>query len=737
MTRVYYRGAAGVVVMYDITKPHSFNHVMDWIRKAKFDCEDSVFILVGGKLDLKDSRKVSYSEAKRYADEMSIPYIEISSKTGENVDKLFHELSRLMAARNDAYLGEPCSVPTKSFFTDSTGDEDDNSDEESFYEDEFEEDISNLVSTKPKERKLNIKRAKHQRTNVNICNLSLADLANSKDLMTGDPIICKYCGVILNSLSKVVTKSPSDLSSKYSKLVRAPPIHQSLEEFSYSKQEGDSYWECEFCLETNIVDIDEEEIPQSSSFDYIAEPAPFSNEDDNYSNVVFCIDTSGSMCVTSKLKNKIELRGFKKRQENRKKILEELGNDFLFEEGNSSFVSRLQCVQSAVDYQINKYTRENPKTKIGLVTFSNDVSIIGDGIQAAKLVYGDRLNDWDELQKIGSEYKIEKSVSESKEQLIDKLWDLEESGATALGPALQLSIAIAGSKPGSKVILCTDGLANIGLGSLEGKESQYTPYYIELAEQAKLKGVSVSIISLIGSECSLENLSVVTEETGGIVTRVDPLQLEGELSTIEDKPILGYTTMAMIVLHRGLKFQNEMDDENENRNWIVKDLGNVREDTKLSFSYGFRSKEECDLTNVNRIPFQVHLLFTKPNGERCLRISTTTIEVTNNREQAEKSANLNIIGTHAAQKAAKLAKDGEYELAQMETRAAQRFMLRNGAYKSTVSAWSNQVNAVDTIARNQRKRDNAPTCLIPDNVVQEDSSVVSVTKQLKAGFNLF
>ena len=39
MSRVYYRGAAGVVVMYDITKPHTFNHVMDWIRKAKFEIQ--------------------------------------------------------------------------------------------------------------------------------------------------------------------------------------------------------------------------------------------------------------------------------------------------------------------------------------------------------------------------------------------------------------------------------------------------------------------------------------------------------------------------------------------------------------------------------------------------------------------------------------------------------------------------------------------------------------------------
>ena len=44
---------------------------------------------------------------------------------------------------------------------------------------------------------------------------------------------------------------------------------------------------------------------------------------------------------------------------------------------------------------------------------------------------------------------------------------LEERGATALGPALLLSVAIAGQVPGSKVIVCTDGIANVGLGSLE------------------------------------------------------------------------------------------------------------------------------------------------------------------------------------------------------------------------------------------------------------------------------
>jgi Mg-chelatase subunit ChlD len=110
------------------------------------------------------------------------------------------------------------------------------------------------------------------------------------------------------------------------------------------------------------------------------------------------------------------------------------------------------------------------------------------------------------LKRIGENYKIEKNVEQSENDLLNKLWDLQETGATALGPALLLGIAIAGARPASKVIVCTDGLANVGLGSLEGAVDKFSPYYIELAEQAKLKGVTVSVISLEGTDCALENL---------------------------------------------------------------------------------------------------------------------------------------------------------------------------------------------------------------------------------------
>jgi hypothetical protein len=75
------------------------------------------------------------------------------------------------------------------------------------------------------------------------------------------------------------------------------------------------------------------------------------------------------------------------------------------------------------------------------------------------------------------------------------------------------------------VILCTDGLANVGIGSLDGVAEQFQAFYVESGEQAILRGVTVDVISIIGSECSIENLSIVTEATGGKVDRVDPKDL--------------------------------------------------------------------------------------------------------------------------------------------------------------------------------------------------------------------
>lgn len=56
------------------------------------------------------------------------------------------------------------------------------------------------------------------------------------------------------------------------------------------------------------------------------------------------------------------------------------------------------------------------------------MTLIGDGHQEVVVVAGERLKSWEELQKIGSNFRLKKTIKESEKVLLQKLWDLEENG---------------------------------------------------------------------------------------------------------------------------------------------------------------------------------------------------------------------------------------------------------------------------------------------------------------------
>ena len=112
-----------------------------------------------------------------------------------------------------------------------------------------------------------------------------------------------------------------------------------------------------------------------------------------------------------------------------------------------------------------------PERKIGLVTFNNEVSIIGDATQPPIIVAGDKLLDYDTLLQNAidsSKTSLSKTIKDTKKFLTDRLMSLEQTGPTALGPAVLTSIALAAEGgAGSSVIVCTDGLANVGIGNFD------------------------------------------------------------------------------------------------------------------------------------------------------------------------------------------------------------------------------------------------------------------------------
>ncbi|AET02012.2 putative small GTPase superfamily, P-loop containing nucleoside triphosphate hydrolase [Medicago truncatula] len=93
VTSAYYRGALGAMLVYDITKRQSFDHVAKWVEELRAHADNSIVImLVGNKGDLVDLRMVPTEDAVEFAEDQGLFFSETSALTGVNVEGAFMKL---------------------------------------------------------------------------------------------------------------------------------------------------------------------------------------------------------------------------------------------------------------------------------------------------------------------------------------------------------------------------------------------------------------------------------------------------------------------------------------------------------------------------------------------------------------------------------------------------------------------------------------------------------------------
>eukprot|EP00657_Telonema_sp_P-1_P009420 TRINITY_DN3608_c0_g2_i2.p1 TRINITY_DN3608_c0_g2~~TRINITY_DN3608_c0_g2_i2.p1 ORF type:complete len:224 (+),score=40.17 TRINITY_DN3608_c0_g2_i2:134-805(+) len=92
---MYYRGAAAAVVVYDITNADSFQRAKSWVKELQRQGSPNIVIaLAGNKSDLATKRKVDTEEAKEYAKDNGLFFMETSAKTATNVEELFKAIAK-------------------------------------------------------------------------------------------------------------------------------------------------------------------------------------------------------------------------------------------------------------------------------------------------------------------------------------------------------------------------------------------------------------------------------------------------------------------------------------------------------------------------------------------------------------------------------------------------------------------------------------------------------------------
>jgi Ras-related protein Rab-1A len=119
----YYRGAHGIMIVFDITDRESFTNVAMWCEEIKkYAIPNVKTILIGNKADFNTKRQVEYTEAKEYADSMNMTYFETSAKTALNVETAFFELATMLrnnvivqTNKTDMKVSHPVEITSKSY----------------------------------------------------------------------------------------------------------------------------------------------------------------------------------------------------------------------------------------------------------------------------------------------------------------------------------------------------------------------------------------------------------------------------------------------------------------------------------------------------------------------------------------------------------------------------------------------------------------------------------------------
>ncbi|PUZ63596.1 hypothetical protein GQ55_3G080800 [Panicum hallii var. hallii] len=90
ITSAYYRGALGAVLVYDVSKPTTFENISRWLKELRDHADSNIRImLVGNKTDLRHLRAVTTEDAQNFAEAEGLSYIETSALEATNVEEAF------------------------------------------------------------------------------------------------------------------------------------------------------------------------------------------------------------------------------------------------------------------------------------------------------------------------------------------------------------------------------------------------------------------------------------------------------------------------------------------------------------------------------------------------------------------------------------------------------------------------------------------------------------------------
>merc|ERR1712232_1159805 len=183
------------------------------------------------------------------------------------------------------------------------------------------------------------------------------------------------------------------------------------------------------------------------------------------------------------------------------------------------------------------------------------------------------------------------TVGSASERLMATVANLRPSGNTALGPALSVGVGLASGRPGTKIVLCTDGMANNGVGAIQ--KSKECPFYADIARRAAEEGTCICVITMEGEDCSMENLGVCADLTGGQVEMVDLEKMSANMGSMPANSIVATSLEMTVIVGGGATIKGHSCRSNGQACIATQAVGNVTSQTTTTMSLDVSSSGLC------------------------------------------------------------------------------------------------------------------------------------------------
>jgi len=422
-----------------------------------------------------------------------------------------------------------------------------------------------------------------------VLRVGFSDLAKDVTKIIGKPIACQNCGGFLMSVEQV---KEDDKVGKH--------------------------FNCAFCGTLNI--IGGEIILAGDDTDFEIEPAPEKTETDTGTisaggkSFLALIDVSGSMAGAN-----------------------------------------LSAVKRSLTTSIESLAANAPETQFGLIEFESSVVCRNlESGEAIQLPY-ETFASYDQIAE-ATKNLLDKirlvGVGKNSDKLKQHVNSLRDQGGTALGPAVAMASVIAKHRNIGRVVLLTDGLANEGIGALEGY--QVTPpkaFYEGLGRQFMELGTVFDVVGIAsGAGMELKTLGLLPDATGGTMYYVTPNELDRSISELAGASLLGRDVEVKLITPKGVKVKDASGVSRAVIDELTKTkeskIGVVGEDHELYFEVEPESK-----IKEEEVPIQVQVTYTDDEGARRVRALTAKLKVADNKEEVMETLDPTLGATFVTQKA--------------------------------------------------------------------------------------